>query len=155
MDIKGVKYVCEKKRVVDNHIGIYIFPEDVEKIIEDSNVATIIHHTLEIGINVTFLNQPAVIKNQKEFQAKLIRQYKQDKLDYCPLDAGVLTSGKYKVCFAEGIATSAVGGVFINNFFCGGKKRTIIGNYSCRLTERYSLGNLFRAMLTQMFEEDK
>ncbi len=61
VDIKGVKYVCEKKRVVDNHIGIYIFPEDVEKIIEDSNVATIIHHTLEIGINVTFLNQSAVL----------------------------------------------------------------------------------------------
>lgn len=155
VEINGKKYECEKKRVAGNHISIFVFPEDVEKIIEDHNVATVIYRTLEIGTNTTFLNQPSVIKNQKEFQFKLIKQYSQDKLTYCPLESGVLVSGKYKICFAEGVVTSAVGGVFINNFVCSGKKRAIIGNYSCRLVQRYTFGNLFRAMLTKMFEEDK
>ena len=155
VDINGKKLVSEKKRVAGNHISIFVFPEDVEKIIEDQNVATVIYRTLEIGTNTTFFNQPSVIKNQKEFQAKLIKQYAQDKLTYSPLESGILESGKYKICFAEGVVTSAIGGVFINNFFCSGKKRAIIGNYSCRLVQRYTFRNLFRAMLTKMFEEDK
>lgn len=155
VEINGKKFVCEKKKVAGNHISIFIFPEDVEKIIEDQNVATIIYRTLEIGTNATFLNQPSVIRNQKEFQDKLIKQYLQDKITYCPLESGVLESGKYKICFAEGVVTSAIGGVFINNFICSGKKRAIIGNYSCRLVQRYAFGNLFRAMLIKMFEEDR
>ncbi len=155
VEINGKKLVCEKKKVAGNHINIFVFPEDIEKIIEDHNVATVIYRSLDIGTNTTFLNQPSVIKNQKEFQDKLIKQYSRDKLTYCPLESGILESGKYKICFAEGVVTSAIGGVFINNFFCSGKKRAIIGNYSCRLVQRYTFGNLFRAMLTKMFEEDK
>ena len=145
VEIKGKNFVCERKKVAGDHISIFIFPDDVDRIIEEN----------KIGTSTTFLNQPSVIKNQKEFQDKLIKQYLQEKRTYYPLEAGVLKSGKYKICFAEGVFTSAVGGVFVNNFFCGGNKRTIIGNYSCRLVERYTFGNLFRAMLTQMFEEDK
>lgn len=155
VEIKGKKYMCEKKKVAGNHITIFIFPEDVDRIIEENNVAMVTYRTLEIGTSTTFLNQPSVIKNQKEFQDKLIEQYLQEKRTYYPLESGVLKSGKYKICFAEGVFPSSIGGVFVNNFFCGGNKRTIIGNYSCRLVERYTFGNLFRAMLTQMFEEDK
>lgn len=155
VEINGIKFVCEKKMVAGNHIGIYILPEDVEKIIDDHNVVTVIYRTLEIGTNTTFLNQPSVIKNQKEFQDKLIKQYLQNKVTYCPLESGILESGKYKICFAEGVMTSAIGGVFVNNFICGGKKRAIIGNYSCRLVQRYTFANLFKAMLTKMFEEGR
>lgn len=155
VEIKGKNFVCERKKVAGDHISIFIFPDDVDRIIEENNIAMVTYRTLEIGTSTTFLNQPSVIKNQKEFQDKLIKQYLQEKRTYYPLEAGVLKSGKYKICFAEGVFTSAVGGVFVNNFFCGGNKRTIIGNYSCRLVERYTFGNLFRAMLTQMFEEDK
>ncbi len=155
VEINGKELVCEKKKVADNRIGIFVFPEDMERIIEENHVATVIYRTLEIGTNVTFLNQPSVIKNQKEFQDKLVKQYLQDKRTYHPLESGVLTSGKYKICFAEGIVTSAAGGVFVNHFLCGGKKRAIIGDHTCRLIQRYSFGNLFRAMLTKMFEEDR
>lgn len=155
VEINGKKFVCEKKKVASNHIGIFILPEDVETIIEDHNVVTVIYRTLEIGTNTTFLNQPSVIKNHKEFQDKLIKQYSQDKVTYCPLESGILESGKYKICFAEGVTTSGIGGVFINNFICSGKKRAIIGNYSCRLVQRYTFENLFKAMLTKMFEEDR
>ena len=155
VEINGKKFVCEKKKVAGNHIGIFILPEDVETIIEDHNVVTIIYRTLEIGTNTTFLNQPSVIKNHKEFQEKLIKQYSQDKVTYCPVESGILESGKYKICFAEGVMASAIGGIFINNFICSGKKRAVIGNYSCRLVQRYTFGNLFKAMLTKMFEEDR
>lgn len=155
VEISGKKFVCEKKKVAGNHIGIFILPEDVETIIEDHNVVTVIYRTLEIGTNTTFLNQPSVIKNHKEFQEKLIKQYSQDKVTYCPVESGILESGKYKICYAEGIMTSAIGGIFINNFICSGKKRAVIGNYSCRLVQRYTFGNLFKAMLTKMFEEDR
>lgn len=155
VEINGKQFVCEKKKVVGNHISIFVFPEDVERIFEENNVATVTYRTLEIGTNITFLNQPSIIKNQKEFQDKLVKQYIQDKLTYYPLESGILESGKYKICFAEGIVASAIGGVFINNFICSGKKRAIVGNYTCRLVQRYTFGNLFRAMLTRMFEEDR
>lgn len=155
VEINGKNFLCEKKKVLGNHITVFVFPEDVDRLFEENNMATVFYRTLEIGTNITFLNQPAVIKNQKEFQENLTRQYRKDKLTYYPLETGIIVSGKYKICFAEGIVNSAVGGVFINNFYCSGKKRTITGNYTCRLMQRYSFGNLFRAMLTQMFEEDK
>ncbi len=155
VEIHGKKYACEKKRVAGNHINIFIFPEDVERIMEEGNVATVVYRTLEIGTNTTFLNRPSVIKSHKEFKDKLALQYQQEKRTYYPLESGVLVSGNYKVCFAEGVFPSAIGGMFVNNFFCGGNKRTIIGNYTCRLTARYTYGNLFRAMLTQMFKEGK
>lgn len=155
VDIHGKKYACERKRVAGNHINIFIFPECVERIMEEGNVATVVYRTLEIGTNATFLNRPSVIKSHKEFKDKLALQYQQEKRTYYPLESGVLVSGNYKVCFAEGVFPSAIGGMFVNNFFCGGNKRTIIGNYTCRLTARYTYGNLFRAMLTQMFKEGK
>lgn len=155
VDINGKQLVCEKKKVMGNHISIFIFPEDVEKIIENNNAATVVYRTLDIATNTGILHQPIVIRNQKEFQDILIKQYAQDKLSYSPLESGILESGKYKICFAEGSMTSAIGGVFINNFVCSGKKRAVIGNYTCRLVQRYSYKNLFRAMLTKMFEEDR
>lgn len=153
--IEGKEFLCEKKLLLNQHVEVFIFPEDVARIFEENNVATVFYQTLEIGTNITFLKQPAVVKNEIEFQEKLTKQYLKDKLTYYPLETGSIPLGKDKVCYAEGILTSAVGGIFINNFFHSRKKRTIIGNYTCKLLKRYSFEHLFRAMLTLIFEEDK
>ena len=79
VEIKGKNFVCERKKVAGDHISIFIFPDDVDRIIEENNIAMVTYRTLEIGTSTTFLNQPSVIKNQKEFQDKLIKQYLQEK----------------------------------------------------------------------------
>lgn len=153
--IDGREYLCEKKPLLDQRAAAFILSDDVAKIIEENNIATVFYRSLEIGTNITFLEQPAAIKNDTEFQEKLTVQYLRDKLSYRPLETGKFLSAKRKVYYAEGFLTSAAGGVFINNFYCSGKKGTITGNYTCILLRRYSYENLFRAMIRLMFEEDK
>lgn len=151
VEIEGREFLCEKRRLLDSRVPVFIFPEDVDRIFEENNVATVFYRTLEIGTNLTFVNQPAVIKNEAEFQKKITEQYLKDKLTYYPLETGNFRSGNYRICYAEGVLTSAVGGVFINSFYCSGKKRTITGNYTCRLAKRYIFEYLFQAMVSQMF----
>lgn len=151
VEIEGREFLCEKRRLLDSRIPVFVFPEDVDGIFEENNVATVFYRTLEIGTNLTFINQPAVIKNEAEFQKKLTEQYFKDKLTYYPLETGNFRSGNHRICYAEGVLTSAAGGVFINNFYCSGKKRTITGNYTCRLAKRYTFAHLFQAMVSQMF----
>lgn len=155
VEIEGREFQCEKRRLLDSRIPVFVFPEDVDRIMEENNVATVLYKTLEIGSNFTFIHQPAVIKNETEFQKKITEQYFKDKLTYYPLETGNFQSGNYRICYAEGVLTSAVGGVFINNFYCSGKKRTITGNYTCRVAKRYAFEHLFQAMISQMFQEDK
>lgn len=149
------EYMCEKKPLLNRRAAAIILSDDVARIIEENNIATVFYRSLEIGTNITFLDQLAVIKNDMEFQEKLTEQYLRDKLTYCPLETGKFISAKRKVYYAEGVLTSAAGGVFINNFYCSGKKETITGNYTCVLVRRYSYENLFRAMIRFMFGEDK
>lgn len=152
--IDGREYCCERKTLLNGDAATYIFPEDAVKIIEENNVATVFYNELEAGTNLTFLRVPVVIKNENVFQKKLAEQYKKDKIDYLPLETGSLVSGKRKICYATGVTTSAVGGIFIINFFSIGKKGTVTGNYTCRLARRYSFEHLFLAMLLMMFEEE-
>lgn len=153
--IEGREYLCEKKPLLDRRAAIFIISEDVATIIEENNIATVFYRSLEIGTNITFLDQPAVIKNDMEFQKKLTEQYLKDKLSYRPLETGKFLLAKRKVYYAEGFLTSAAGAVFINNFYCSSKRGTVIGNYTCILRKQYSYENLFRAMIRLMFEEDK
>lgn len=153
--LDGKEYLCEKNLLLNQHVEVFTLSDDVERIIEENNIATIFYRTLEIGTNITFWDQPAVIKNETEFQQKLTDQYLKDKITYYPLETGNFLSTESKVCYAEGILTSAVGGIFINNFYCSKKEGTITGNYTCTLLKRYSFEHLFRAMICLMFEEDK
>lgn len=153
--IDDKEYLCEKQMLLDGHAAACILTDDVERIIEENNIATVFYRTLEIGTNITFLNQPAVVKDETEFQEKLSSQYLKDKIAYCPLETGCFKPAEKRICFAEGIVTSAAGGVFINNFFCSGKEWMISGNYTCILLKRYTYEHLFRAMIRFMFEEDK
>ncbi len=155
VELDGREFQCEKRCLLNSRTPVFVFPEDVDRIMEENNVATVFYRTLEIGTNLTFINQPAVIKNEAEFQKKITEQYFRDKLTYYPLETGNFRSGNYRICCAEGALASAVGGVFINNFYCSGKKRTITGNYTCRLAKRYTFGHLFQAMISRMFQEDE
>ncbi len=148
------EYSCEKKPLLNQRVAAFIFSDDVARIIEENDIATVFYKSLEIGTNITSLKQPAVIKNETEFQEKLCEQYLRDRINYSPIKTGKFLLAGRKVYYAEGILTSAAGGVFINNFFCSGKKRTITGNYTCVLRKRYSYEHLFRAMIHLMFEED-
>ena len=152
VEIDGQHFICEKKSVLNHHASVFVFPEEVDRIFEENNVVTVFYRTMEIGTNLTFLNQPAATKDEADFQEKITKQYANNKLTYQPLETGNLRSGGYRVCYAEGILNSAVGGIFVNNFYCSGKKRTITGNYTCLLLKRYFFGNLFRAMISLMFE---
>ena len=147
--------MCEKKPLLNQRAAAIILSDDVARIIEENNIATVFYRSLEIGTNITFLDQPAVIKNDTEFQEKLTEQYLRDKLTYRPLETGKFVSAKRKIYYAEDVLTSAAGEVFINNFYCSAKKETITGNYTCVLLRRYSYENLFRAMIRFMFGEDK
>lgn len=149
------EYQCEKTPLLEQRAAAFIFPEDVERVNEENGIATVFYRSLEIGTNITCLDRPAAIKNEKEFQEKLTRQYLKDKLTYRPMETGKILLAERKVYYAEGILTSAVGGVFINNFFCSGKTGTVTGNYTCTLRKRYSYEHLFRAMIRLMFEEDR
>lgn len=149
--IDGKEYQCEREFLLDGNVTTYIFSEDVVKIIQENNVATIFYNKLEIGANLTFFKVPAVIKNEKIFQEQLIGQYKKDKITYYPLETGSFMSGNRKIRYATGVTTSAVGGIFIINFYSVQKGETVIGNYTCRLIKRYSFEHLFLAMLHLMF----
>ena len=59
--IDDKEYLCEKQMLLDGHAAACILSDDVERIIEENNIATVFYRTLEIGTNITFLNQPAVV----------------------------------------------------------------------------------------------
>lgn len=152
--IDGREYLCEKKMILGKRVPAFILSDDVAGIVEENNIATIYYRSLEIGTNITFLDQPAVIKNETEFQEKLTEQYLKDKITYHSMETGKFQLAAGKVYYAEGILTSAAGGVFINNFYCSSRKGTVAGNYTCILLRRYFYEHLFRAMIRLMFEED-
>ena len=62
VELDGREFQCEKRRLLNSRIPVFVFPEDVDRIMEENNVATVFYRTLEIGTNLTFINQPAVIK---------------------------------------------------------------------------------------------
>jgi len=145
--IRGMEYDCEKQSFLNGHIGLYMFPQDIEKIMEEDQAVSIVYNTLEAGVNLMLVKGPLVIKNEKEYQNKMKEQFRKDKISYAPLDTGRLRCGDTKVSYASGITTSTVGGVFVIHFYYPCKAGIILGSFTCQLLERYTFEHLFLAML--------
>lgn len=145
---------CERRNLLDERVPVFVFPEDVDRIFQENSIATIIYRTLGIGTNLTILKEPLRVGNEALFQKGLTEQYQKDQITYYPLDTGSMKSADRKLQYATGVITSAIGGVFIINFYCGEKGGTVTGNYTCQLTRRYAFEHLFLAMLRLMYEED-
>lgn len=153
--IDGKEFKSEITGLLKGNAVTFVFPEDVEQIIEENNISTVFYKTLEIGANLTYLKVPLAIKNENMFQTKLAEQYAGEKITYYPLETGNLRSGNKTIRYAAGVTTSAAGGIFIINFYYTGHRGTVTGNYTCRLIKRYTFQNLFIAMLQLMCEEEK
>lgn len=151
--IDGKELLCETINLFDENIPVYVFPEDVARIIDENHFAIVAYRELEIGTNLTFFKESLCVENEMLFQQKLSEQYKTDKLTYYPMDTGKINSAHRELCYAAGIITSAAGGVWIINYYYQEKDGIVMGNYTCPLVKRFLFEHLFVAMLHGICEE--
>ncbi len=154
MIVEGLEFPCEKRTYFNQLASLYICQDDLEKIIENEQGITVIYKTLEMGVNLTIIKEPMVIKSEKEYQKKMSEHLRQNNVPYYPVTAGKINSGKTKVFYASGITTSPIGGIYTVHFYYKRKGIVVIGNYSCRLLSRYFYEHLFLAMLQLICEEE-
>lgn len=141
------EFLCETITFFDENIPLYVFPEDVARIIEENHLAIVAYRELEIGTNLTFLKEPLCVENEIIFQQKLSEQYKVDKITYYPMNTGKVHSSYRNLFYAAGIMTSAVGGIWNMNYYYQEKNGIVMGNYTCPLVKRFFFEHLFVAML--------
>ena len=148
------EFLCEKIKLFDENIPLYVFSEDIVKIIQENHLAIVSYRELELGMNLTFLRGSLCVENEIVFQQKLSEQYKTDKITYYPMDTGKIHSAYKILTYATGIITSSVGGIWIINYYYQKKDGIVMGNYTCPLVKRFSFEHLFVAMLNGICEED-
>ena len=76
------EFLCEKIKLFDENIPLYVFSEDIVKIIQENHLAIVSYRELELGMNLTFLRGSLCVENEIVFQQKLSEQYKTDKITY-------------------------------------------------------------------------
>ena len=69
------EFLCEKIKLFDENIPLYVFSEDIVKIIQENHLAIVSYRELELGMNLTFLRGSLCVENEIVFQQKLSEQY--------------------------------------------------------------------------------
>ncbi len=49
------EFLCEKIKLFDENIPLFVFSEDIVKIIQENHLAIVSYRELELGMNLTFL----------------------------------------------------------------------------------------------------
>ena len=62
------EFLCEKIKLFDENIPLYVFSEDIVKIIQENHLAIVSYRELELGMNLTFLRGSLCVENEIVFQ---------------------------------------------------------------------------------------
>lgn len=152
--VDEVEFTCERTAFFEERSYLYLCREDMERMLHNEPGFTVIYKTLEMGINLAYMKEPMVIKNEKEYQKQMKEHLRRNQVPYYPVNTGRLTSGGTRISYASGITTSSIGGIYVVHFYYKRKGHVMLGSFSCSLLRRYSFEHLFMAMLHLICEEE-